>query len=64
MEAPEDRAAQALFLAAMQAAGVGGDAADFERLGREFHGYLADGRRLAAAVSAETEPLPVVRVEE
>ncbi len=64
MEAPDDRAAQALFLAAMQAADVAGDAADFDRLGREFRGYLADGRRLAAAVSVATEPLPVVRVEE
>jgi hypothetical protein len=33
METPEDRAARALFLAAMQAAGVGSEVADFERLG-------------------------------
>jgi hypothetical protein len=62
MEAPEDRAARALFLAAMQTAGVGGEVADFERLGRDFRGYLADGRRLAAGVSLEAEPLPVCRL--
>jgi len=64
MDAPEDRTARALFLAAMQAAGVPGDVADYDRLGHDFRGYLADGRRLAAGVSTEPEPLPVVRVGE
>ncbi len=64
MDTPDERRAREFFHAAMQAAGVPDHVADFDRLGRAFRGYLADGRRLAAGVTTETEPLPVVRVEE
>ncbi len=64
MDAPDVRTAREILQAALAAAGMTLSDADVDRLASGVRDFLSDGRRLAGAVSIETEPLPVVNAEE
>lgn len=58
MAIPDEQVAQSVLTAAVRLVGLPLAGDDEARVGREWTEFLADGRRIVAALPADAEPAP------